>query len=482
MKTPSPTYNFLFQCWICTYSSSSPYKLIDHIRVEHALHPHSAGSKKKRNYEQKKKRNMQLKLGAIKKKSMYNNALLEVNIPYPESQTQCMFAALDLARSQIRSQVMSYWGDHASFRWQISLDIEMVRENAENDSVLVDRGYFTSNMNTMLNPSEFSSSYDTIINQLWQRQIAFQRNGSGWTVKRIHSINVFLYDFVPFTGSSFIKTPQALSRSKAIINVENRNDLFCFKYAIAGIFSDQIENQQKKIKPSAYKPFLHHFNWKGLNFHKGINFTSDLDKFEKNNPNISLNVLLTLANRKSLRGEKQLFPLRLAKESKEICINLLFIYSEEFEYGHWCFIKDLDLLCARSQNRGKTCLRCITNFTGKNAQRNYNAHLADCEKNDPLAIKFPQDEKIYFKNHKNSLRVPFVIYCDFESILSEKRIVNFMEKKLENNTKQNNKIDIRNLIKEEEEEEEEEDVPPPEKRSKFEETIQHERKLSLKLS
>ena len=69
MKTPSPTYNFLFQCWICTYSSSSPYKLIDHIRVEHALHPHSAGSKKKRNYEQKKKRNMQLKLGAIKKKA-----------------------------------------------------------------------------------------------------------------------------------------------------------------------------------------------------------------------------------------------------------------------------------------------------------------------------------------------------------------------------------------------------------------------------
>ena len=38
------------------------------------------------------------------------------------------------------------------------------------------------------------------------------------------------------------------------------------------------------------------------------------------------------------------------------------------------------------------------------------------------------------------------------------------------------------VAKEEEEEEEEEDVPPPEKRSKFEETIQHERKLSLKLS
>ena len=411
---------------------------------------------------------------------MYNDAITEINIPYDESLTQCLFAALDLARSQIRSQVRSYWGDHASLRWQVSLDVEMTKQSAENETVLVDRGYFTSNMNTLLNMTQFSSSYDAIIGQLWQRQIAYQRSGSGWSVSRIHSINVFLYDFVPFSGSSFIKTPKTIYNKRSIINVENKGrDLLCFKYAVAGIYHDQIKQKKKKLcRPSSYKPFLHLFNWGGLDFTKGINTTSDLVTFEKNNPDISLNVLLTMSDRRGAAGRQgqTLFPLRLAKESRKININLLFIYSQEFQYGHWCFIKDLHQLCSRSpSNSGKTCLRCITNFSGINANKRYIAHLSDCEKNAPLAIQFPDEENIYFKNYKNSLRVPFVIFSDFESILSERKIVNFMKKTMEQEEKKVS-LNLHSLIDDDDDDDDDVDdvSPPPEKKMKmFDKNILH---------
>ena len=435
------------------------------MKGEHENHPHSKNKKtKKNNYEKRKIRQEELRLGAVKKKSIYNNALQIETIPYPESNPQCIFVAMEMAKDLIKSLVYRYWKSHGSLRWQISLDVEMVKVNQEDEVLMVDTGYFTTNMNTLLipeNEEEFTNYYDTVIDQLYNRLVAFQRKGSGWVLKRIHAVNVFLHEFRPFTGTSYISTPTPLRFKRSIINVENKKDFLCFKYAVAGIYNDKIIKEKKHLtRPSSYKPFLDNFNWDGLDFSKGINFSSDLNTFETNNDQYALNVLLTLNEGR----KKELFPLRISKQEGRTPINLLFIYSERYKYGHWTFIKDVDTLCSRSvYNKGKTCLRCLRNFTGQNRIENYNRHLPDCQLNKPLAINFPVEDKIRFKNFHHSLKVPFVIYADFESILSEEKIEKVMKKII--NTPN---IDLHGLI---EEDLEEPEGPSPPKISKFMESV-----------
>ena len=472
---------------MCSFSCTNPSDLINHLKNDHWQDVHNYAQKNqqkkpaKRNYIRAKARNQEIQLGAIKKRSIYSNALNEISITYPESQPQCIFSALDLARKRIRSELKEYWTKHASFRWQLSLDITMTKIAQDEESVIEDKGYFTTNIQNFNHPSEFAIQYDNAIEQIWQRQISFQKHGSGWTIKKINFINVFFYKFRPFTGSSYLATPKSLTKS--VINVKNKKDKECFKYAVAGIFHDEIRKRKKKLfRPRSYTSYFHHFNWQGLDFSKGVNYISDLDKFEKNNPNISLNVLMTLYD----RSKKNIFPLRITKKvERPTTINLLFIYSEKMQHGHWSYITNIDRLCSRSSTHSdtKTCLHCLQNFTGKRYLENYHRHLPDCQQNKPLSIKFPKEDEISFKNFHNSLRLPFVIYADFESILTKEKIVAAAASQTDvsEESDDDEELDLHGLIDKEEEEEEEEEEsegPSSPKKSRFMEDEEEEEEES----
>ena len=106
-------------------------------------------------------------------------------------------------------------------------------------------------------------------------------------------------------------------------NKDNR----CFEYAI---LSTQHHNEIKANpeRQSKYKTHLGKFNLTGIDFPISLR---DIDKFEKQNPEIRVNMF---------GYDKDVHTLRLNKTDPENAIDLLFIIDGE-EKQHYCWIKKL---------------------------------------------------------------------------------------------------------------------------------------------
>ncbi|XP_044742348.1 uncharacterized protein LOC123304849 [Chrysoperla carnea] len=148
----------------------------------------------------------------------------------------------------------------------------------------------------------------------------------------------------------------------------------------------------------------------------GIEFPvklKDIIKVEKNN-DFSINVY-GLSDSHIVNG-----PLYLTREKKEKHINLLMI-SDGTNF-HYCLIRNLSRLCSSQISKHKTshhiCDRCLQYFY---EERKYIEHLELCRSINNVKIVFPseKDSKLKFKNYNRKLAVPFVIYSDFECILSK---------------------------------------------------------------
>ena len=157
-------------------------------------------------------------------------------------------------------------------------------------------------------------------------------------------------------------------------------------------------------RPSKYKEHFGKLNFTGIEFPVSL---KDIDKFEKNNPEIGVNVF---------GYDKSVHILRLNKTDPQNAIDLLLITNKEKQ--HYCWIKNFSRLL-RSQvtkHRGAIyfCKRCLNHFS---TPEKLNEHIEVCKENSACKIEVPkQGETISFKNFKKSMRVPFVIYADFEAV------------------------------------------------------------------
>ena len=147
-----------------------------------------------------------------------------------------------------------------------------------------------------------------------------------------------------------------------------------------------------------------------LNF-TGIEFPvslKDIDKFGKNNPEIRVNVF---------GYEGSVHILRLNKTDPQNAIDLLLV-ADGKENHHYCWIKDFSKL-VRSQvtkdnHRFYFCKRCLNHFSSPDK---LNEHREICQSKYECKAELPEPgETISFKNFKKSMRVPFVIYADFEAV------------------------------------------------------------------
>lgn len=87
--------------------------------------------------------------------------------------------------------------------------------------------------------------------------------------------------------------------------------------------------------------------------------------------------------------------------------------------SHYCLvvIKDMTrLLRSQVTNHEKSfvfCLRCLSHFPDVERLRN---HESLCSNNKETRIEIPKGN-LQFKNHNRMIKVPFVVYADFEAIV-----------------------------------------------------------------
>ena len=268
-----------------------------------------------------------------------------------------------------------------------------------------DSGYFHTKVEMVTLSTDLFELFDTMANRLLELVEKFQKKGTGWKFDQVEYFDINIDPFEPFVGSSYINLPQKLATKKAIINVKNENDHECFKWAVtSAVYIQDIhpERQNKEMIENSKN-----FNWSGIEFPTSL---KQIDRFEKQNPKYTINVYGY--------DKDDVYPIRISKKQKGYLINLLLI--SEDENNHYCWIKNMSRLLAAKVSKHKSkmnfCPRCLNAFQ---SEKSLEKHLEYCSTNKEVKIEMPLDEDgnpkyIKFNNYNRKMRVPFVVYADFE--------------------------------------------------------------------
>ena len=144
-----------------------------------------------------------------------------------------------------------------------------------------------------------------------------------------------------------------------------------------------------------------------------MNF-KNIDKFENQNKHLAVNVF---------GYSKEIYPLRISKKKNTKKINLLYLTKKENTgvKTHFCWIKNLDKLLSMQVSNHKEskvfCERCLNHFPNEEKLK---IHMESCEQFDFVKTEMPKEGSICkFKNYQRYMKVPFVVYADFESIVEK---------------------------------------------------------------
>ena len=121
---------------------------------------------------------------------------------------------------------------------------------------------------------------------------------------------------------------------------------------------------------------------------------------------------MQLSKTKSERNERE-------RSERTQIVNLLLI--SDGEKQHYCLIKSLSRLLSSQvsgQKESKSfCLNCLNHFLNEEKLK---IHEEYCLKNQAIKIEMPEKGSfISFIHHNRSIKVPFVVYADFEAFTEE---------------------------------------------------------------
>ena len=257
------------------------------------------------------------------------------------------------------------------------------------------------------NVEMFGDDNDDIIEQLfesllqkYEENLQNKMKGSEF---EFDGVNFLYYDFNK-TSIRWI-SPKWLKDRKSIINPKN-NDNKCFQYAVTLAL-----NLDKTQRVSKIKPFIEKYNWEDIDFPSP---SKDWKKFESNNE-VALNILYVLYNTKK-RNIAYKSKNNLTQERQIILLMI-----SDGQKWHYLVVKNLSGLLRRITSNNKEDFYCLNCFHSYSTKNKLEAHKKMCENHDYCHVEIPtKNNNIIKYNHgEKSMKLPFVIYADFECLLEK---------------------------------------------------------------
>ena len=273
-----------------------------------------------------------------------------------------------------------------------------------------DQAFFHGAMHTVLRGEDFEEAFQTSLKKIWNSFDVYLKNGSGWILDRVEKIFLNSYDYTPIDISSFIPTPQAITKKKAVINIQNKSNKKCFEYSVlSALYHKEIKHHAER--PEIYKDYL----GKRLKGCKEPMRIEDIPHFESVND-------ISIAVYRIKHDKETVYPLYMTKRRGVDPINLLLIEGEE--YSHFAWIKNFNRLLKgfNETNTKLYCPYCCYGFVKrKNGKNNLAEHKMYCRPHGAQRTKFlPKEENfIEFNDYEKMQKLPFCIYADFEAINKE---------------------------------------------------------------
>ena len=289
----------------------------------------------------------------------------------------------------------------------LCLFCKMKRTDSQGFTTIKRFMFHSKGQKLILESTDIYEIYEEMINEIEEEiQKAENAEGSGWVFVEVENLTLHTVIWDPLKASSYIKLPKELKNKKAIINMKNEDDK-CFLWCVLRALNPSKDKNPSRIDKNL-KSKEHTLNMDGIAY--PVDFRG-IDRFEKQNPEISISVL-------GYNEEEKVYPLKLSKYtgSKHDIILLLI---KDGDNSHYCLVKNISALLSSQINKHKgTCNICLNCFNGFNTQDSLNKHKEYCYNNECVKINMPPTGSfLEFKNFVHSEKAPFAIYADFESLI-----------------------------------------------------------------
>ena len=304
--------------------------------------------------------------------------------------------------ADVKRSVINFLRKNRRTKVKLILRCNMEKNNISTGEVITHKTSFHSKPEVNLEGTDVDDLYNTMVDRVLEAMATFQSDGSNWTFKSIICLEIHTVVYEPLKGNSYIPLPPKLAQKKAIINMKNEDNK-CFTWSVLRALNPRERDNERIDK--GLKKKEDSLNMTGIAYPVQLNA---LDKFERQNPTISINVF---------GYEESVYPLRVSKCEGREAVDLLLISDEEKQ--HYCIIKSMSrLLSSQSSTDEHTlhyCPRCLNHFT---TQEKLATHKEYCSAYEAVKMETPEaGTTLKFKNYNRSMRVPFAVYADFESFI-----------------------------------------------------------------
>ena len=256
-------------------------------------------------------------------------------------------------------------------------------------------------------------------------------NRSGYTDVGIEYEKMNIVKIQNVFANGYISLDPRIINTKSCINIKNNDDkcfLYCHllheRYKLNNFKKIQGAERLHSEKAFNYNNQMIHLNYENINFPIPYNTFYTVKKIEEQNKT-RINIFEYKENKKN-----DIVPIYHSKKTEyKDCMNLLVISDKAKKNYHYVYIKNLNKLLKNTTkyNGTKICENCLKSFSTQKAfnsinhKCNYKYNSSELPSHMAIAdnklLKCPIDMYVKPFNLKHSIHLPFVMYCDFESIL-----------------------------------------------------------------
>ena len=185
--------------------------------------------------------------------------------------------------------------------------------------------------------------------------------------------------YKPLRGETYIPLPKEAADKKAIINMQNKDNK-CFLWCVLRALNPKGDHQERLDKEFMGKENT--LNMEEIDYPVSL---KDLNKFEKQNPNITITVFGY--------ERKSVYPFRNSANTDRD-YNIILMLIEEGGVKHYCLVKGIERLLSSQASNGKRiqyfCLRCLNPFW---CQEALDKHKEYCNEYKAVKIELPKKKE-----------------------------------------------------------------------------------------
>ena len=281
---------------------------------------------------------------------------------------------------------------------------------------------FMSKPIQITNEGQIPNALGHMIDDIHQLIDRYTNEGSGWGIKEVISHGLRINRYSPLEGRSYIPLPESIQNRKATVNIKNKDDK-CFIYSLGRALDPNPETKNLERVSKHLKDVCDSL---GLSKIECPVTVPQMAKIEE-----EYKVGISLFG---LTGANQVYPNRLGGTKYEKEVDLLIVTTDDIKESknglftkekvesnttHYVWIKNFNKLCSvvtKHEHKKYFCKRCLQHFNTEDKLSKHNENcmlLTGCQ-----GIEMPKPGvTVKFNSFQETVKIPFVIYADLESIL-----------------------------------------------------------------